>query len=214
MNIKYELVNLIIIWICVCCYSRVLVQILCSYVTLPLYALVTQVKILSYHLRKLLFLNEKMPYYASFLKHKYTQMGSTMKPTVFNETVAKAIRTWHHTARKHIKQKRHAGAVNVTPSSLQSQPSTPSPVQLLRYNSGDSSYAPENQRAGQIEQHSPYREAASSWSHNGENYDIMQNSEQIRNRPESEPVPQIHKFQHEVDVESSADFSFTRNPQM
>lgn len=171
-------------------------------------------EILSYHLKKLLFLNEKMPYYASFLKNKYTQMGSTMKPTVFNETVAKAIRTWHHTARKHIKQKRHAGAVTVTPLPLQSQPSTPSPVQLLRYYSGDSSSAPENQRAGQIEQHSPYREAASSWSHNDENYDIMQNSEQIRNRPESEPVPQIHKFQNEVDVESSADFSFTRNPQM
>lgn len=133
-----------------------------------------------------------------------------MKPTVFNETVAKAIRTWHHTARKHIKQKRHVNAVTVTPLPLQSQPSPPSPVHLLRYHIGDSSYATEKQRAGQIEQHSQYREA-SSWSHNGENDDIMQNSEQIRNQSDSEP---IHKFQHEVDVESSADFTFTKNPQM
>ncbi|GFZ13160.1 seven transmembrane MLO family protein [Actinidia rufa] len=47
----------------------VLIQILCSYVTLPLYALVTQ-------------------------------MGSTMKPTIFNEKVATALRNWHHTGKK------------------------------------------------------------------------------------------------------------------
>ncbi|OVA10168.1 Mlo-related protein [Macleaya cordata] len=80
----------------------VFVQILCSYVTLPLYALVTQ-------------------------------MGSSMKPTIFNETVATALKKWHHTARKHIKQNRKSG---ITPTS--SMPSTPthgmSPVHLLRNN--------------------------------------------------------------------------------
>lgn len=80
----------------------VLVQILCSYVTLPLYALVTQ-------------------------------MGSNMKPTIFNEKVAKALRTWHQTARKQIKKNRHSGSI--TP--ISSRPSTPthgsSPVHLLRY---------------------------------------------------------------------------------
>ena len=50
----------------------VIIQILCSYVTLPLYALVLQ-------------------------------MGSTMKPTIFNERVAMALRNWHHTAKKNIK---------------------------------------------------------------------------------------------------------------
>ncbi|KAG7010619.1 MLO-like protein 6, partial [Cucurbita argyrosperma subsp. argyrosperma] len=78
----------------------VLVQILCSYVTLPLYALVTQ-------------------------------MGSTMKPTIFNDRVATALRNWHHTARKHIKQNRGS----MTPMS--SRPATPShhmsPVHLLRH---------------------------------------------------------------------------------
>ncbi|XAR60461.1 hypothetical protein NMG60_11033858 [Bertholletia excelsa] len=81
----------------------VIIQILCSYVTLPLYALVTQ-------------------------------MGSTMKPTIFNERVAAALRNWHHTAKKHVKeQQRHSGMV--TPMS--SRPATPShhasPIHLLRH---------------------------------------------------------------------------------
>ncbi|KAL0436885.1 UNVERIFIED_CONTAM: MLO-like protein 6 [Sesamum radiatum] len=80
----------------------VLIQILCSYVTLPLYALVTQ-------------------------------MGSTMKPTIFNERVATALRNWHHTAKKHIKQSKHSAPT--TP--LSSRPATPShgmsPVHLLRH---------------------------------------------------------------------------------
>ncbi|XP_062014429.1 MLO-like protein 6 [Rosa rugosa] len=78
----------------------VLIQILCSYVTLPLYALVTQ-------------------------------MGSTMKPTIFNERVATALRNWHHTAKKHIKHNKGS----VTPMS--SRPGTPShhasPIHLLRH---------------------------------------------------------------------------------
>nr|GMD64514.1 MLO-like protein 6 [Ipomoea batatas] len=76
--------------------------ILCSYVTLPLYALVTQ-------------------------------MGSNMKPTIFNERVATALKKWHHTAKKNVKESRHNSAA-VTPVS--SRPGTPShgmsPVHLLR----------------------------------------------------------------------------------
>ncbi|KAJ9558966.1 hypothetical protein OSB04_013580 [Centaurea solstitialis] len=79
----------------------VLVQILCSYVTLPLYALVTQ-------------------------------MGSTMKPTIFNERVATALKSWHLTAKKQIKRNKKSG--QVTPAS--SRPGTPShgmsPIHLLR----------------------------------------------------------------------------------
>ncbi|KAK9126797.1 hypothetical protein Scep_015643 [Stephania cephalantha] len=59
------------------------------------------------------------------------QMGSSMRPTVFNERVAAALKRWHHTARKHIKENRHSK--DVTPNS--SMPSTPmhgfSPVHLL-----------------------------------------------------------------------------------
>ncbi|KAF7143823.1 hypothetical protein RHSIM_Rhsim05G0183800 [Rhododendron simsii] len=79
----------------------VLIQIVCSYVTLPLYALVTQ-------------------------------MGSNMKPTIFNDQIAKALRNWHQTAKKHIKQNRQSPG---TVTSLQSGPGTPlhsaSPVHLL-----------------------------------------------------------------------------------
>ncbi|KAL8484101.1 hypothetical protein ACS0TY_026700 [Phlomoides rotata] len=80
----------------------VLIQIVCSYVTLPLYALVTQ-------------------------------MGSNMKPTIFNERVAKALRSWHHAARKQIKKNHRP--VSGTP--IPSRPCTPphilSPIPLLQY---------------------------------------------------------------------------------
>ncbi|KAK4741839.1 hypothetical protein SAY87_025427 [Trapa incisa] len=70
--------------------TGILVQILCSYITLPLYALVTQ-------------------------------MGSTMKPTIFNERVVMALRKWHKNARKNVRESRRG--TSVTPSS--SQPTTP-----------------------------------------------------------------------------------------
>ncbi|CAN8245110.1 unnamed protein product [Cochlearia groenlandica] len=80
----------------------VLVQFLCSYVTLPLYALVTQ-------------------------------MGSKMKPTVFNERVATALKSWHHTAKKQIK---HGGRNSESTTPFSSRPTTPthgsSPIHLLR----------------------------------------------------------------------------------
>lgn len=76
--------------------TGVLIQILCSYVTLPLYALVTQ-------------------------------MGSTMRPTIFNDRIATALKNWHHTARKHIKENKKSG--QGTP--LSSRPSTPSTVHNL-----------------------------------------------------------------------------------
>ncbi|XP_048326024.2 MLO-like protein 6 [Ziziphus jujuba] len=80
----------------------VIIQILCSYVTLPLYALVTQ-------------------------------MGTNMKPTIFNERVAAALRHWHKTAKKNYKTGNRVSEAN-TPFS--SRPATPthgmSPVHLLR----------------------------------------------------------------------------------
>ena len=53
-----------------------------------------------------------------------------MKPTIFNDRVARALRNWHHTARKHVKESRQT-----TP--LSSRPATPSrhtsPIHLLRH---------------------------------------------------------------------------------
>ncbi|CAM8920371.1 unnamed protein product [Rhodiola kirilowii] len=78
----------------------VLIQVICSYVTLPLYAIVTQ-------------------------------MGSSMKPTIFNDRVASALKNWHRTAKKHTKHSKHSEST--TP--LTSRPTTPtagmSPVHLL-----------------------------------------------------------------------------------
>ncbi|KAG4203646.1 hypothetical protein ERO13_A05G413100v2 [Gossypium hirsutum] len=80
----------------------VVTQFICSYVTLPLYALVTQ-------------------------------MGSNMRPTIFNERVATALRNWHQQAKKHTKQNKQSHSQNTTP--LSSRPATPthgmSPVHLL-----------------------------------------------------------------------------------
>ncbi|KAK5826539.1 hypothetical protein PVK06_021463 [Gossypium arboreum] len=78
----------------------VIIQVLCSYVTLPLYALVNQ-------------------------------MGTKMRPTVFNERVADALKNWRDTAKENTKHGKRSE--NTTPFS--SRPGTPtrgmSPVHLL-----------------------------------------------------------------------------------
>ncbi|CAN6978288.1 unnamed protein product [Brassica oleracea var. botrytis] len=77
----------------------VLIQVVCSYITLPLYALVTQ-------------------------------MGTSMRPTIFNDRVANALKKWHKTAKK---QSKHGTSGSNTPHS--SRPATPthgmSPMHLL-----------------------------------------------------------------------------------
>ncbi|CAA6659453.1 unnamed protein product [Spirodela intermedia] len=84
----------------------ILVQVLCSYVTLPLYALVTQ-------------------------------MGSNMRPAIFNERVATALKKWYHTARKNVKESHRSGTA--TPPS--SRPATPAhrltPLHILRHSRSD-----------------------------------------------------------------------------
>ncbi|KAL8052152.1 hypothetical protein ABFX02_06G194400 [Erythranthe guttata] len=80
----------------------VVIQFLCSYMTLPLYALVTQ-------------------------------MGSKMKPVIFSEQVASALRGWHRAAKKNVKEGRQSA--NTTPFS--SRPASPlhgstSPLYLLQ----------------------------------------------------------------------------------
>ncbi|KAJ0248139.1 hypothetical protein HA466_0164940 [Hirschfeldia incana] len=78
----------------------VVVQILCSYVTLPLYALVIQ-------------------------------MGTRMKPTVFNKRVSTMLKKWHHTAQNETQHRRLTESNTPHPS----RPTTPShdssPIHLL-----------------------------------------------------------------------------------
>lgn len=64
-------------------------------------------------------------------------MGSTMKPTIFNERVANALKNWRQTAKKHIKQKK----ISTTTTPMSSRPGTPShhisPIHLLRHYRGE-----------------------------------------------------------------------------
>lgn len=142
-------------------------------------------------------------------------MGSTMKPTIFNKNVAKALHTWHQTARKHIKQKRHSDSVGP----LSSQPSTPlqgtSPVHLLCYYKSEidsvesssriSSYSTQPREGGSLQlscpQNDPPRTQQGTNDHTIEEREA---SEQVKNKDGL--VPQIHLVQHKVDI-PSADFS-------
>ncbi|XVF04954.1 hypothetical protein REPUB_Repub05bG0128400 [Reevesia pubescens] len=162
----------------------VLVQFLCSYVTLPLYALVTQ-------------------------------MGSNMKPTIFNERVATALRNWHHTAKKHVKQNK--GSVSVTPYS--SRPNTPShnmsPVHLLRYyrSEMDSLHTSPRRSIEQWDTDSPspshpnYGEGSSSQPHINMVEQVQEDYDRDVNEPNSSE--QREPIQHEINI-GPKEFSFDR----
>lgn len=59
-------------------------------------------------------------------------MGSNMKPTIFNDRVAKALRIWHHAARKQIKN-RQSGSVTPSSSRISTPVHDSAPVHLLPY---------------------------------------------------------------------------------
>ncbi|XP_058110214.1 MLO-like protein 6 [Magnolia sinica] len=167
----------------------ILIQCLCSYVTLPLYALVTQ-------------------------------MGSNMKSTIFNERVATALRKWHHTARKHVKESRRSGSV--TPLSM-SRPATPtgglSPVHLLRhYRSEVDSlqasprfYGSDNERWDVEGSTSPSHRTldGSSSHHHGRQDPIEQEREMEEMSSLPPPLVQANDAQHEINI-NSVDFSFSK----
>lgn len=148
-----------------------------------------------------------------------------MKPTIFNERVATALRNWHNTAKKNIKQKN--GPVSWTP--LSSRPTTPShhasPVHLLRHYRGemDSLYtSPRRSNVGvehwEAESPSPSHHAVEgSSSHRRQkqlelaslNHDhgmeTSLNHDQVA-ATEPPPPPTIH---HEIDIVRK-EFSFDR----
>ncbi|KAF5206558.1 Mlo-like protein [Thalictrum thalictroides] len=168
----------------------VIIQLLCSYVTLPLYALVTQ-------------------------------MGTTMKPTIFNDRVASALKNWHHTARKQIKHNRASGSV--TPMS--SRPATPSygmsPVHLLRNNVYRSdqfdslqnsprrsnmdyeNYESEGSRSpSPMHQHG---EGSSSHHYEPRVIDEQEKRATEMNMTDLVPNPPAIRTQHEIDIDNSND---------
>ncbi|KAK4849728.1 hypothetical protein QYF36_000319 [Acer negundo] len=173
----------------------VIIQILCSYVTLPLYALVTQ-------------------------------MGSNMKPTIFNEKVAEALRNWHHAAKKHVKHNKGS----VTPMSSRTATPSPShhasPIHLLRNHRSDmaESYRMSSpRRSVEWEMDSPSQshpypmgDGSSSLHHleqdNSIEYDTNVNEaglEQGQRRIAQQPQP-VLRFQHEIDISRSKEFSFDK----
>lgn len=77
-------------------------------------------------------------------------MGSTMKPTIFNDRVAAALKNWHQKAKEHTKHQHGKHSEATTPVS--SRPQTPShgmsPVHLLHNypNSSTDSHHPSPSR--------------------------------------------------------------------
>ncbi|ESW23746.1 hypothetical protein PHAVU_004G071700 [Phaseolus vulgaris] len=151
----------------------VVIQVLCSYVTLPLYALVTQ-------------------------------MGSTMKPTIFNQRVASALKNWHSTAKKQVKNSKQN-----TPFS--SKPSTPtygmSPMHLLqKHLAGRSDSAQTSPRTSNYENEQWDVEGSPSTS----NHAAAEETQMQVMEPGSSSAPEFPtSSQIEIRV-SSSEFSFEK----
>ncbi|CAK9183239.1 unnamed protein product [Ilex paraguariensis] len=136
-------------------------------------------------------------------------MGSTMKPTIFDERVAKALHSWHQNAKKHIKQNRQAGSGSPLPS----RPSTPlhamSPVHLLLSHGNKVESVSLSSRIPNAEgsASSSRRHENGQWcrSHHG-NQDLPEGEESREKRS----GPETHPSQHEIEMQS-ADFSFEKN---
>ncbi|PHT78696.1 hypothetical protein T459_16748 [Capsicum annuum] len=133
-------------------------------------------------------------------------MGSNMKSTIFNERVATALKNWHHTAKKHVKdQSKHSNPV--TPMS--SRPGTPShgmsPVHLLRshYRSDMGSLQNSPRRSNYDVDHWD-NEGSPSPSRFFQEADISSSSSQVV------PLPQEDFEQHEITIVGSRDFSFEK----
>ncbi|XP_059667661.1 MLO-like protein 6 [Cornus florida] len=165
----------------------VLIQVVCSYVILPLYALVIQ-------------------------------MGSKMKPTVFNDGVAKALKKWHQSAKKHIKQNRQSGSASPLPS----RPGTPlhgmSPVHLLRDYQGELDSVRTSPRVSNFDKKFCEDEGSISpspqhddvpWTRQYGNQDQVEEEKEAPTSTSSALQP-LH-VQHTIDVRSS-DFSFEKSP--
>lgn len=152
-------------------------------------------------------------------------MGSTMKPTIFNERVAAALRNWHHTARKHIKHNKGS----VTPMS--SRPATPShhmsPIHLLRnYRSEVDSFYNSPRRSNfegerwDTESPSPSHRLHVDGTSSSHHHQIeLGNVEHERDVDVNEPnsvhaaptttiTSQLARTQHEISMGRTKDFSF------
>lgn len=144
-----------------------------------------------------------------------------MKPTVFNERVATALKSWHHTAKKQIKHGRNSEST--TPFS--SRPTTPthgsSPIHLLRNHhkrsrSVDGSFAnslsPRNSDFDSWDPESSQHEtgeASSSGNHQSRFREEESEKKFVTSSVELPPGPGQIRTQHEINI-NLRDFSFKR----
>ena len=145
-------------------------------------------------------------------------MGSKMKPTVFNERVAVALKSWHHTAKKQMKH----GRTSESTTPFSSRTATPthgsSPIHLLRNvhkrsRSADESFAntlsPRNSNFDSWRPE-PQQEPSSSSANHHSRF-RKEDSEKMKPSSSSLELPpgpgQIRTHQHEISI-SLRDFSF------
>jgi mlo protein len=150
-----------------------------------------------------------------------SQMGSSMRPTVFNDRVAAALKTWHHTAKK---QSKH-GKNYESHTPMSSRPQTPShgmsPVHLLRNHR--SSTAPnsfpnsprlsnhDNNDQWDTEANSVHDyELNESVHHGGPDVRVQVTHIQDPNSIQLPPGPGSIRTQHEINIGSARDFTFRR----
>lgn len=133
------------------------------------------------------------------------QMGSSMKPTIFNDKVASALKKWHHSAKKHVKE---LGKRSSECTPLSSPTHGMSPVHLLHRHALRSSDSP---------QISP-RASSSSYNNNNENndqWDIELGSPEtshdnvILEPTSTAETPPVSTHQNEISI-SLSDFSFKK----
>lgn len=129
-------------------------------------------------------------------------MGSTMKPTIFNDRVAKALSDWRNTAKKNVKQNHKSGLVTPLPSA----PSTPghgaSPVHLLRYYQNEVDSVPTTP-PGDLDFHNIPLEAEGLTENK---HDLAEQGTEIREPGSGGSAPQAPAFQHEIQIQT--EFSF------
>lgn len=146
-------------------------------------------------------------------------MGTNMRPTIFNDRVAAALKNWHHTAKKHTKHNKHSEST--TPFS--SRPATPthgmSPVHLLHnYPRSVESYHASPRHSNFDNDHlgdpadsfrSPrHHEINDQFASQIEMREVdMTTGQEPAGSSQVVPDPQTIRTQHEIDI-SQSNFSF------
>lgn len=146
-------------------------------------------------------------------------MGSTMKPTIFDNRVASALKSWHHKAKKNAKDGKHSSSV--TPFS--SRPATPehgsSPIHLLHnYQQRSLDSLPVTPRGGNVETENwavPVGSQSLSRrgrSRDGDEDDSHWNRDADITEPDGPGAVEIQMAgaQHSVDI-SSSEFTFGKS---